>query len=289
MSETQQYSVKLFISPQEVRRFVFSSLSLEKLKEKIYSITNIPSTTIIELKYLDDEDDQVVLSTNDDLGYAISLSGAGRMLKVHLHVKQVAPWCQPHHHSGPNVNLKTSSEQIPGEPQRIYPMKKVKEFDARFIVHETYPDDAEVPAGTQFVKSWRVRNVGSMKWPEGSYFLQIDRANDLNAPERTPVASANPNEEVTVSVTMNSPKLAGRYQTYFKLCTPYGKKFGQRLRCQILSTSDSVICPDRIDRVWEQLEHMGFVSQGQRSKEMSSLIMKENCDISKIVRHLVRQ
>jgi len=284
MTETQQYSVKLFISPQEVRRFVFSSISLEKLKEKIYTIANLSISTIIELKYVDDEEDKVLLSTNDDLGYAIDLSGTGRMVKVHLIVKQAAPfqWGSPN-------NLNSSSDQISADPHRKYPMKKVKEFDARFIVHESYPDDAEVPAGTQFVKSWRIRNVGSMKWPEGSYFLQIDRANDLSAPERTLVTSANPNEEVTVSVTMNSPKLAGRYQTYFKLCTPYGKKFGQRIRCQILSTSDSVICPDRIDKVWEQLEAMGFVSPGQRSNEMSSLIMKENCDISRIVRCLVKQ
>jgi len=70
------------------------------------------------------------------------------------------------------------------------------------------------------------------------------------------------------------------------MCTPEGKKFGQRMRCQILSTSDSIICPDRIDRVWEQLEIMGIVPKGERSKEISSLILKENCDISRIVRHL---
>jgi len=233
---------------------------------------------------VDDEGDQVSLFTNDDVGYAIELSGTARMVKVHLY-KHAAPF---QYGSGPN-SLNSSSDQITTEPHRKYPMKRVKEFDARFIVHESYPDDAEVPAGTEFVKRWKIRNVGSMKWPEGSYFLQIDRANDLGASEKTLVPSANPNEEVTVSVTMTSPKLAGRYQTYFKLCTPYGKKFGQRIRCQILSTSDNVICPDRIDKVWEQLESMGFVSLGQRSKEMSTLIMKENCDISRIVRGLVKQ
>jgi len=72
------------------------------------------------------------------------------------------------------------------------------------------------------------------------------------------------------------------------MCTPEGKKFGQRMRCQILSTSDSIICPDRIDRVWEQLEIMGIVPKGERSNEISTLILKENCDISRIVRHFFK-
>jgi len=123
----------------------------------------------------------------------------------------------------------------------------------------------------------------------GVFFLQIDRANDLNAPLQTPVESKNPNEEITITVPMKSPNLPGLYQTYFKLCTPEGKKFGQRMRCQILVISDSVICPDRIDKVWEQIEAMGFITKGERSNEISTLIIKENCDISRIVRCLVNR
>jgi len=165
--------------------------------------------------------------------------------------------------------------------------KKWKELDARFIAHETIPDDTEIPGGTTFDKTWRIRNTGMNKWPEGSILLQIDRANDMLAPEMTPVTCIAPNEEICVTVKLTSPNLPGRYQTFFKLCSPFRKRFGQRLRCQILSVSRDQISPERLDKVWEQLEAMGLVVKGQRPNNISLLILQENCDITRIVRHLV--
>jgi hypothetical protein len=279
MTDTQNtYSVKLFISPQDVRRFIFSGSSFQALKEKILTITNLQDNRNIhvQLKYLDNEGDQVLLSSDSDLSYALNLSD--KLLKIYLYTQtliSVPPWRQHHNYPQQNINYEHC--------------KRVKEIDARFIRHETYQDNSEIAVGTNFQKSWVIRNTGTLKWPEGCYFLQIDRANDLNAPIRTPVDSINPNEEIILTVPMKAPNLTGLYQTYFKLCTSQGKKFGQRMRCQILTISDSIICPDRIDKVWEQLEAMGFISKGERSNEISTLILKENCDIPRIVRSLVNK
>jgi len=280
MTDTQIFSVKLFVSPQDIRRFNFSGYSFSALKEKILSVASIQRGDEVLLKYLDNEGDQVLLSNDIELTYALSISD-NKLLKIYLS-KNLPPWRV---HS--SNSLSVSSSSLYNQPDS--PKKKIKDYDARFISHETYPDNTEVPVGVPFAKSWRIRNTGSLKWPENCYFLQIDQANDLNALPQTPVYPVNPNDEGIVTVNMVSPNLPGLYQTFFKLCTPQGKKFGQRMRCQILTTSDSVICPDRMDRVWEQLENMGFVIKGERPNHISTLILKENCDISKIVRTLLQK
>jgi len=197
------------------------------------------------------------------------------------------PYMPPHGyapfpHYYPSMSAETLSEPFPQG-------KKVKDLDARFISHQSYPDDTEVHGGSRFEKTWRFRNNGLLKWPEGTLFMRVDRANELSAPDTTLVASIEPNQETDVTVPMNCPISPGRYQSYFKLCSPSGKKFGQRMRCQILSVSDNSISPERMDKVWEQLEAMGFVEKGQRPNSMSSLILKENCDIVRIVRELTKQ
>jgi len=292
MTETQNtIAVKLYINPQDIRRFNFSTRSFNDLKERILTITNLQNdrNVHVQLKYIDNEGDQVLLSSDTDLEYALSLS-ENKLLKIYLYTQNtlpIPPWRQHHHqHHLHHQHHQHEHENI---SQNCEHHKRVKEIDARFIKDDSFPDNVEVPAGTNFEKSWLIRNIGSLRWPDGCCFLQIDKANDLNAPIRTPVNSIDPNEEVIVTVPMKSPNLPGLYQTYFKLCTPQGKKFGQRMRCQILTISDSIICPDRIDKVWEQLETMGFVPKGERPNDVSSLIVKENCDISRIVRSLVHR
>jgi len=286
MTDTQ-YSVKLFLSSGDIRRFVVHNRNLATLKSKVVDIIGSSNSSIsssnILLKYLDNEGDKVILQLDSDLAYALALVG-GNLLKIYVEIVNpnvgIPYFSEPQNpYFGPENFLRQSGDKM---------CKKVKDFDARFISHENYPDNVEVACGTEFQKSWRIRNIGVLKWPDGCFFLQIDKANELNALSRTPVIAVNPNEETVVTVPLASPRLPGLYQTFFKMCTPEGKKFGQRMRCQILSTSDSIICPDRIDRVWEQLEIMGIVPKGERSNEISTLILKENCDISRIVRHFFK-
>jgi len=132
---------------------------------------------------------------------------------------------------------------------RYHIPKKSKDIDAKFIAHQTYPDDTEVVSGESFEKPWRFRNTGTVKWPEGTVFLRVDRGNDLSAPDKTPVTSIDPNMETDVTVKMVSPPAPGRYQSCFKLCSPDGKKFGQRIRCQILSVTGSSISPASVEKV----------------------------------------
>jgi len=178
---------------------------------------------------------------------------------------------------GPTQIFPTEASEGYGKPKDLY---------VRFISHQNYPDDTDVPVGTTFNKTWRLRNAGLKKWPEGTVILRVDRANDLSAPDSVPVTSINPGEETDVTVAMVCPSSAGRYQSYFKLGSPEGKKFGQRIRCQIIAVSQTSVSAERIDKVWEQLEEMGFVSSGDRPNNISALILKENCNVAKVVKAL---
>jgi len=277
-------------------------------------MSNLAENTNVVLKYADPEGDFITLSTDLELEYALSLSGSVIRIKLTVDngekqqtvtttssiAQDYSNWRsykkdlkyewkhQQHAMRAGNTGMFGPAQYhpypIPGSHHFV--QKKWKELDARFISHVTIPDDTEIPVGTTFEKTWRIRNNGINKWPEGSFLLQIDRANDMSAPELTPVTCIVPNEETNVTVKLTCPSLPGRYQTFFKLCSPNRKKFGQRMRCQILSVNRDQISQDRLDKTWEQLEAMGFVEKGQRPNHINYLICQENCDITRIVRLL---
>lgn len=84
----------------------------------------------------------------------------------------------------------------------------------------------------------KTKLLGQISWPAGSMIICIDRQNSFNVEPHViggnPVAS---NTEANVTLTLKTPSVPGLYQSYFKLTTPEGKKFGQRLRCQIFVVS----------------------------------------------------
>jgi len=131
---------------------------------------------------------------------------------------------------------------------------KLKDLDARFVSHVTCDDGEVVASGASFKKVWRIRNNGASRWPEGSALVRVDHANELSASDITPVnVQPAPGEEVDVSIMLRAPPNSGQYNTYFKFLSPAGKKFGQRIRCQILSVPA------------EKIEKMSLGPQGNNS------------------------
>jgi len=70
--------------------------------------------------------------------------------------------------------------------------------------------------------------------------MRVDRANDLNCILMTTFNGAlpAPGAEAQISVKMESPLLPGEYSSYFKMISPSGKKFGQRIRCMVVVAKD---------------------------------------------------
>jgi len=164
----------------------------------------------------------------------------------------------------------------------LHKIPKIKDLDARFVAHVTHDDGCQVPAGSSFKKVWRVRNNGAARWPEGTSLVRVDRGNELSAPDVNPLTVLPaPEEEVDVSVTLSAPRSHGQYSSYFKFLSPGGKKFGQRVRCQILSV------PGERTEIWEQLEQMGF-KPNENPQLVAKIIAQEQGNLNNIVRALLQ-
>ncbi|OQY30934.1 MAG: hypothetical protein B6243_09335 [Anaerolineaceae bacterium 4572_5.2] len=98
---------------------------------------------------------------------------------------------------------------------------------ASFIEDVTYPDNTEVPAGTTFTKTWRLKNTGSCSWTSG-YVLIFDHGDAMSAPATAPVTSGTvaPGATVDVSVDLTAPASPGTYRGHFKLRSPDNIVFG---------------------------------------------------------------
>jgi len=100
---------------------------------------------------------------------------------------------------------------------------------ARFIRDVTMFDGTEVAPASKFTKIWRLRNEGANTWPPGTQ-LAFSGGDQLEAAEHVAVpAPVEPGQEVDIAVDMCAPDKLGRYVSYWRLTTPRGKRFGQRI------------------------------------------------------------
>lgn len=98
---------------------------------------------------------------------------------------------------------------------------------ASFVKDVTYADNTEVPAGTTFTKTWRLKNNGSCTWTSG-YVLLFDGGDQMGAPATSTVTGGTvaPGETVDISVNLTAPANPGTYQGKFKLRSPNNVVFG---------------------------------------------------------------
>ena len=121
----------------------------------------------------------------------------------------------------PTVTLLPPPTDLPAATQTPIPCNW-----AQFIT-ETIPDDTQIPAGTGFVKSWQLKNIGTCTWTT-AYQLIFVSGSAMGAPAASAVSSVAvpPGGTVDVSVALSAPATAGSYQGFFKLRAPDGTIFG---------------------------------------------------------------
>jgi hypothetical protein len=96
-----------------------------------------------------------------------------------------------------------------------------------FISDVTYPDDTVITAGQQFVKTWRLKNVGTCSWTSAYKVIFVSGA-QMGAAASTQLTTGviAPGGTIDVSLTLTAPNEAGTYTGYFKLAdgssTPFG-------------------------------------------------------------------
>jgi len=97
---------------------------------------------------------------------------------------------------------------------------------ARFISDVTIPDDTYFDPGDSFIKTWRIRNVGTCTW-NTDYSLVFSSGNIMGGSSSVPLTgNVSPNAEVDVSVNLTAPASNGTHQGNWKLRSPMGTIFG---------------------------------------------------------------
>jgi hypothetical protein len=89
---------------------------------------------------------------------------------------------------------------------------------ATFVSDVTVPDGSDFDPGETFVKTWRLRNIGSCTWTSG-YDLVFYSGDQMGAPSSVQLTSGTvpPGSTVDVSVQLKAPNSGGTYQGYFRL------------------------------------------------------------------------
>ncbi|WP_188193235.1 NBR1-Ig-like domain-containing protein [Nonomuraea sp. SYSU D8015] len=111
--------------------------------------------------------------------------------------------------------LLSEKEQPSAPPQAVSPRD-----DSAFEGDVTFPDGTVVERGTEFTKTWRIRNTGTVLW-EGRY---LTRLNDTpcRAPDRVRISQARPGESVDISVRVRAADSPGRCKIYWKMTNADG-------------------------------------------------------------------
>ncbi len=92
--------------------------------------------------------------------------------------------------------------------------------DNASFVNENYPDNSVLKPGEKFVKTFEIKNAGSIPWTT-SYSLVLDSApqnetlgspSQINLPQETP-----PGSTVSLSIPLTAPTTPGTYTVYWVL------------------------------------------------------------------------
>jgi hypothetical protein len=118
-----------------------------------------------------------------------------------------------------------------------------------FVADLTVPDGTAFTAGQNFVKTWRLKNIGSSTWTT-AYSLIFAGGEVMDGPASVPLpASVPPGGTLDISVDLVAPPKPGSYRGYWNLKTPDGKIFGlgpnanEPVWVDILVTTDTPEAP----------------------------------------------
>ncbi len=93
----------------------------------------------------------------------------------------------------------------------------------------TIPDGTVMKPGTDFIKTWAVRNTGTCTWDEGYEFVfiggdtAIDPVNFKFSKSRDFVAGG---EGINISIPLTAPKAPGKYTGTWRMRNDHGYYFG---------------------------------------------------------------
>jgi uncharacterized protein YkwD len=92
---------------------------------------------------------------------------------------------------------------------------------ASFVADVTIPDNADIGAGTQFRKTWRVSNTGTCIWAS-DYTVTHYSEERMNAAASVPLPLTYPGQTADISVDLTAPNSVGKHQGNFVIKNPAG-------------------------------------------------------------------
>ena len=87
------------------------------------------------------------------------------------------------------------------------------------------PDNTTMSPGQDFVKTWKIKNIGSCTWGEGYTMIYSYGDDKMSGQPQALAAAIEPGEEVDISVNFKAPNLPGTYTSYWTLQNPKGIAF----------------------------------------------------------------
>lgn len=97
---------------------------------------------------------------------------------------------------------------------------------AGFVSDISVPDGTALPAGTQFTKTWRLKNTGTCTWTT-DFSLVFDSGDAMSGTASQKLANnVLPGQTIDLSVTLKAPGQTGQYRGYWKLRNASGVVFG---------------------------------------------------------------
>ena len=93
-----------------------------------------------------------------------------------------------------------------------------------YIADVTIPDGTFMSPGQDFVKTWRVKNTGSVSWGAG-YVLAFAYGDQMSGQFVALTEVVQPGQEVEVSVQFTAPNDAGEYLSAWTMRNPQGVTF----------------------------------------------------------------
>jgi hypothetical protein len=98
---------------------------------------------------------------------------------------------------------------------------------------ETIPDNTTLSTGESFTKTWTLRNTGYCDWND-EYKLVFKSGTQMGGPDEQAFGvEIDPQEEITLSLSLTAPSTAGTYTGYWQLKTNKDVSFGTPLSVKI--------------------------------------------------------
>lgn len=109
-------------------------------------------------------------------------------------------------------------------PSPIIPLNSCD--NAEFL-SETIVDKAQLTPGTEFVKTWTLRNSGTCTWNNDYRVVFVDgEAMTTSTKVAFVKKEVKPGESVTISINMKAPETLGEHVGFWKITNSDGLRFG---------------------------------------------------------------